>query len=128
MQHRRDNDAENLRKVCKCGAFTKYGQTLCGRCHTRSYREEDIAGRTRVQERFALLTGKGQWPTEFDQWIELQMCHGAELQAYLRDRAGRRRVWPDTDHSLSCWMESERNPRHLCDCGAAKLAYEVSRG
>ena len=126
-QTRRAGD-DRPQKLCKCGAATKYGQTLCGRCHTRSYREEDLAVRKQVQHQFALQKSKGEWPSEFNQWIELQMCHGAEMRAYLQSRAGKRKVWPDTDHSLSCWMQSERDPKHACDCGAARLAYEVSRG
>lgn len=127
-QMRRDNDPERPAKFCPCGVQTRYGQTLCPACHTRSYREEDLAVRKQVQGQFVLQKPKGEWPTEFNQWIELQMCHGTEMRTYLQSRAGKRKVWPDTDHSLSCWMQTERDPKHACDCGAARLAYEVSRG
>lgn len=125
---RRDNTEDYEQKLCKCGSATRYGQTLCPRCHTRSYRENDLALRRQVEASFSLLAPKGAWPERDGQWIELQMCHGPNFASYLRYRAGKRKVWPDTDHSLTCWMDGERDSNHVCYCGAAKLAYEVSRG
>lgn len=81
-------------------------------------RVEDLQPRLDVQARFKLNGERGKWPSEREQWIELQMLHTPELPAYLRSRSQTRNVWPQTPHSLSCWLEAQRNVMHSCFCGA----------
>lgn len=114
-------------KICECGNPTRFGQTKCPRCHTRVYRDSDLALRRRTEASFSVLAAKGCWPEREAQWIELQNCHGPDLASYLKSRSGKRQVWPNTDHSLVCWMDSQRDPEHICYCGADKLAYETAR-
>lgn len=106
------------RKVCPCGTLTAYGQTLCHKCASKAMREDDLQPRLDVQAKFKLQGTRGQWPTEREQWIELQMLHQTELPTYLRSRSQTRQVWPATNHSLSCWMDLQRNKMAECFCGA----------
>lgn len=108
-------------KICTCGRRTTRGQTYCNRCQTQIYREADLKPRLEALERYKLIGERGQWPGEFDGWIELQQCHARELSTYLRSRAGTRKVWPDTDHSLSCWLQNQRDARYICTCGAEQV-------
>lgn len=105
-------------RVCACGRFTSGGQTQCKACWAKGMREDDLQPRLDVQAKFKLQGERGKWPTEREQWIELQMLHGTELPTYLRSRSQTRQVWPATNHSLSCWMDLQRNKTAECFCGA----------
>ncbi len=104
-----------------CSRATVKGQTQCKACWAKHMRASDLEPRLEVIDRYKLVGERGAWSSEFDGWIEVQQCHARELTSYLRSRSGQRKVWPDTDHSLSCWMQAHRDPAHVCDCGAEKV-------
>ena len=105
-------------RICECGRYTSGGAVQCKKCWSKDMREDDLQPRLDVQAQFKLQGTRGKWPTEREQWIELQMLHGTELQTYLRSRSATRQVWPATNHSLSCWMDLQRNKTAECFCGA----------
>lgn len=104
--------------ICACGRTTSNGQTQCKKCWAKRMRQNDLQPRLEVIKQYKVTGKVGEWADEFDVWIELQQCHARELTTYLRSRSGKRKVWPDTEHSLSCWIKSNKDAAHICDCGA----------
>lgn len=105
-------------RMCACGEQAAVGQYHCVRCLKQRRRQADLQPRQDVLAKYSLVGEQGKWANEGEMWIELQQCHGKQLTTYLKSRSAKRKVWPDTDHSLVCWMRSERDAQHVCDCGA----------
>lgn len=115
--------SQNEGKVCPCGKKTAAGQTHCSTCFTRLYRLREREQRLSREKEYELVGKKGEWPEPENLWIQLQLCGRNDLKTFLSSRSGKRfGIWPQTDHSLSCWIEAQIDSTAPCRCGAAALS------
>lgn len=102
------------RPCTDCGALHMQTSNLCSLCYGRAYRQtkaQDLASKAAIATDSAPV-----WPEELDTWTALHKCKTpAALRQYLTARSTGE-VWPHTDHSLACWLSSQRHSNHFCFC------------
>lgn len=98
-----------------CGILHQQTSNLCASCYGRLYRQSKAKEVAANVETVSDDAAPG-WPHELDTWTTLHKCKSpAALRQYLSARSTGE-VWPHTDHSLACWLSSQRHSNHFCFC------------
>lgn len=105
-------------KLCGlCGSMYRATGKICNPCYLRQRLQR------LKQTPKPVATESAGWPDSSDLWTALRRCRtGENLREFLATRGKTaqmpQEVWPETDHSLACWIATHTDTDHTCTCGA----------
>ena len=98
-------------KTCACGKTYRGSMRICQSCY--------LAQRAMRPKPVAVAVLPAALPEGIEIWRSLRRLKSAEaLQQFLGGKE-KGEVWPDTDHSLACWLALQGNATERCCCGAS---------